>query len=483
MNYETLANLSSASGAAITEGEKALIEDLVFAFRHNYEKNVERTNYYEDKTRVSFAGINIRESIEADIRTDVGWCGKGVDLLAARSVFDGFTVNDEADNALTSVMSECDFGAEYSRAVPSQLIHGYGLWTVTRGGEGQPAVSIRYYNGLNSSAVWDYTMNRIEAALVIDGYERVLNGASLIPSLCVVHTNDSVLVFRKQKNMTSWVVERLANNMGRPMAVPMVYRSNLKPLGKSRISKAAMRITDNMRREIFLMNIQSRKHSLPTKYITNASDSLMEGMEKSAVYNDEMLVIGKDEDGETVTIGQLQAASPENHIKVMDKLANEIAAEFSLPVATFGVAGNGYTSSDALRASTDDIIMEAKQLNRDNGKALKQVARMALAILGNCSYDDVADSVSVHWIDPAMPSAAQRADALVKQVSMMPWLADTDVILEQLDYDEPTRARLMRQKADAQAAQSLTAALMGAVGGTGQQAVETPQQAAQRAAE
>ena len=146
------------------------------------------------------------------------------------------------------------------------------------------------------------------------------------------------------------------------MAVPMVYRSNLKPLGKSRISKAAMRITDNMRREIFLMNIQSRKHSLPTKYITNASDSLMEGMEKSAVYNDEMLVIGKDEDGETVTIGQLQAASPENHIKVMDKLANEIAAEFSLPVATFGVAGNGYTSSDALRASTDDIIMEAKQL-------------------------------------------------------------------------------------------------------------------------
>ena len=205
-----------------------------------------------------------------------------------------------------------------------------------------------------------------------------------------------------------------------------------------------MRITDNMRREIFLMNIQSRKHSLPTKYITNASDSLMEGMEKSAVYNDEMLVIGKDEDGETVTIGQLQAASPENHIKVMDKLANEIAAEFSLPVATFGVAGNGYTSSDALRASTDDIIMEAKQLNRDNGKALKQVARMALAILGNCSYDDVADSVSVHWIDPAMPSAAQRADALVKQVSMMPWLADTDVILEQLDYDEPTRARLMR---------------------------------------
>ena len=153
MNYETLANLSSASGAAITEGEKALIEDLVFAFRHNYEKNVERTNYYEDKTRVSFAGINLRESIEADIRTDVGWCGKGVDLLAARSVFDGFTVNDEADNALTSVMSECDFGAEYSRAVPSQLIHGYGLWTVTRGGEGQPAVSIRYYNGLNSSAV------------------------------------------------------------------------------------------------------------------------------------------------------------------------------------------------------------------------------------------------------------------------------------------------------------------------------------------
>ena len=488
--YSYLGSLCDAVGAAeddyLTASEKTKVRHLVNTYKANLSKNVERRRYYEDKNRVSFAGITLRDDI--NVRCEVGWCAKGVDYLALRSRIDGIYVNDEQDEALDAALDKCCFKDEYDRATPTELIHGYGIWTPSKGDvdAGDPPVVIRYHDGEDSAALWNYRKNRIDCAMVIEDYERTGDGSTLRPNLVHVYLDGSTIEFSREDKQSQWVSVRLANPMGVPAAVPMVYRPNIKPLGKSRISKAAMRITDDMQREIFLTNIQSRKHSLPTKYITNASDSLMDGMEKSAVYNDEMLVIGKDEDGETVTIGQLQAASPENHIALMDKHASEIASEFGLPVAAFGVSSNGYTSSDALRASTDDITQEAKNLNDRNGKAIAQLMLMVLAILRNKPLSDVvADgtSVSIHWADPAMPSEAQRADALVKHVSMMPWLAETDVILEQLGYDEPTRKRLMRQKGDAQAAQSLTAALMGAVGGTGQQAVETPQQAAQRAAE
>ena len=76
-----------------------------------------------------------------------------------------------------------------------------------------------------------------------------------------------------------------------------------------------------------------------------------------------------------------------------------------------------------------------------------------IALLKN--GDDIDEkqlaALNVNWRDPERPSRASRADAILKQVQAIPWLAECDVILEELGYDDAKITRLLasKRKADA----------------------------------
>ena len=55
-------------------------------------------------------------------------------------------------------------------------------------------------------------------------------------------------------------------------------------------------------------------------------------------------------------------------------------------------------------------------------------------------------TIGPKWRSPIYLSRAQQADAGMKQLTAVPWLADTDVGLELLGLDEQTIARAMSQK-------------------------------------
>lgn len=79
--------------------------------------------------------------------------------------------------------------------------------------------------------------------------------------------------------------------------------------------------------------------------------------------------------------------------------------------------------------------------------------RMALAIVGNKSLDELTDderSITAHWIDPSMPTAAALADATVKLAGAVPEFGGTDVFWEMNGLDDDQRRRVkadMRQNA------------------------------------
>lgn len=137
---------------------------------------------------------------------------------------------------------------------------------------------------------------------------------------------------------------------------------------------------------------------------------------------------------------------------------SRMAAETSVPVAAFGLSSNGYTSSDALRASSDDLILEAENLNRNNGKALVEIARLALAVSGNAtiaSLPEYASMLEVHWVDPSMPSAASVADATSKLAGVVPEFAGTEVFWELNGFNEDQRRRVKADMAQAKRQQTL----------------------------
>ena len=59
--------------------------------------------------------------------------------------------------------------------------------------------------------------------------------------------------------------------------------------------------------------------------------------------------------------------------------------------------------------------------------------------------DDEVRNLATRWRNPAMPSVVSQSDAVVKQISAIPDLAQTDVALEELGYSAEQIVRIRSQ--------------------------------------
>lgn len=136
------------------------------------------------------------------------------------------------------------------------------------------------------------------------------------------------------------------------------------------------------------------------------------------------------------------------------QLACQMSAVTNVPVSFFGVSNDNPSSSDAIAASLEPLVIDAKNLNRDNGTALRNVAYMALAVANGTDFAterDAGHEINPRFLSPAYPSTVSLSDALLKQVQALPKLANSTVAYEMLDY---TDEQIQRIESDAKKAQA-----------------------------
>ena len=170
-----------------------------------------------------------------------------------------------------------------------------------------------------------------------------------------------------------------------------------------------------------------------------------------------------DEDGNTPTFGQLSAQSPQPFVDQIRTYAMMFSGATGVPLNSLGIVQDNPSSSQAIEASREDIIVAADDLIVSNRDGLRNMALMAMAVNGNTTIDQLSDeqrSVTAHFSDPSIPSIVGLADALVKVASVAPWLAESEVFLEYLGFGEDDRKRLLSDKAKANAQNMLAQALM-----------------------
>ena len=93
---------------------------------------------------------------------------------------------------------------------------------------------------------------------------------------------------------------------------------------------------------------------------------------------------------------------------------------------------------------------------------------MALAIERGTDYwaeMDVAANVEAKFRNPARPSLVSQADAMCKIVQSFPWIAESDVALEELGFSDD---QIMRLRSDRKAAQSRAVVMEAALRSFGQ---------------
>jgi hypothetical protein len=236
--------------------------------------------------------------------------------------------------------------------------------------------------------------------------------------------------------------------MGRPRIVSMVHMADEeKPYGHSRINSKVRAIVQSVMRTNLCLEVASEFNSVPQKYVFGLSSRQFDEVRRQKwAYAIGAVLFGEtNEEGQAPTAGQFPQVSLQSLLDKKRSLAADFCAATCVPISDLALSDSVYTSSTALAASRDKLISLVERVNKVNGEALREVARMALAVDAGCGVDGLTEAeagVMCHFRDPSTPSLASTADAATKLVGAVPEFAKTDVFWERVGFDEGERARI-----------------------------------------
>ena len=430
------------------------LSNLLDVYEYHRSANKTKNKYYEGK--ISLNDVNLGLALPYGIsKLEIGcaWGAKTVDVLAARSMFDGFVGMDGEDiDELDQIVVNNNLIAEYAKACRDEL--KFGCTFITLSADSEIGCKIRFHSPQTAAALWDGEKGRISCGFaIIDTVPDEKDANNWRPSLVNYYTDTAVWVFRHEKD-GNWYAEAHPHKMGRPLMEALIWNATSnKPFGRSRIKEPIRRLIDGYVRTIANATIGLEFSTSPQKYLLGVTDD-----QYDALINDSFrqyvgsIVAGttNPETGEKPTFGQLQQGSLAPHVEMIRVLATQFSAATGLSVTDTGVVNDANpTSSDAILAQSQTLIAMAEQLNVGNGDSLRTVALMALAIVNKTKIDNLSETqkdVVAHFKNPAMPSVAVTADAAIKIASARQAFANTDTFLEMIGFDKADIRRIKAQE-------------------------------------
>lgn len=454
--------LSINKVAGLTPQEQANLNTLIDVYNSHEASNMTKARYYEGHIKLSEVnlGIALPRGING-LEIGCEWGRKNVDVLASRSMFDGFVgANGEANEALMRIVDDNKFIQEYDKAKKDEL--KFGCTFATLSADDSIGCRIRFHSPMTASALWNGSKGRIDCGFaIIDTAQDESQNNRWAPSKINYYTDDSIIVL--DRTSTGWSAERHPHGMGRPLMEPLIYNpTSDKPLGSSRNKEPIRRLIQGYVRCLANATIGLEFSTTPQKYLLGVSDEQFDlvTQNKFNQYVGSIIAATVNPDnGEKPTFGQLQQGTIAPHVEMIRILATQFSAATGLSVTDTGVVNDANpTSSDAILAQSQTLILMAEQLNASNGDALKTIALMAQAISRGVTLEELTDeerNVIAHFKNPAMPSVSATADAAMKIASAREGFSETDTFLEMIGFSQADIRRIKAQEQRARGANLL----------------------------
>lgn len=449
-------NIAISAGNVIGLGddERDMLTELIEVYQYHYPKNVTKNKYYEGKVTLSEVnlGLALPDGIK-NLEIGCAWGAKTVDVLASRSMFDGFVdSNGEGAAMLEGVVRGNNLIAQYNKACRDEL--KYGCTFATLSADKNLGCKIRFHTPMTAAALWDGDKGRIRCGFaIIDSVPDESEKDTWSPSLINLYTDDAIWVMSRDE-YSGWRAERYPHRMGRPLMEAFVWNATSdKPFGRSRIKEPVRRLIQGYVRTIANATIGLEFATSPQKYLLGVTDDQYDVIinQKFKQYVGSIIASTTNpETGEKPSFGQLPQGNISPHVEMIRVLATQFSAATGLTVTDTGVVNDANpTSADAVLAQSQTLVSMAEQLNVSNGDALNTVAQMALAIMNNTTLDGLSDDqkdVVAHFKNPAMPSVAATTDAAIKIASAREGFSQTDVFLEMLGFSPADMRRIKSQE-------------------------------------
>lgn len=429
----------------LSDDENDLLHHLLEQLDAKRPGNDLRVSYYDGKRAIRQVGTVIPPQYYR-LALVLGWSGKAVDTLSRRTNLDGFVWPDgELDDVgYRDVWEGNHLGSEISGALVSSLIHGTSFLVNTLGdestGEARGLVHVR--DALSATGVWDPRRRKLDSLVSVTARDD--SG----PTSLALYLEG--VTISAEKDSSGWQVDRSEHAWGVP-AEPLVYKPRPgRPFGSSRISRAVMSLHDQALRTIIRMEGHADVYSFPEMWILGADETIFKNADGSQKATWQVMLgrikgIPDDQDAPDslarADVKQFAASSPQPHIDQLRQQAQLFSGETSIPLTSLGVSDmSNPTSSDSYIASREDLIAEAEGATDDWGRPLRRTLVRALAMQnGLTEVPSEWASVEPKWRSPVYLSRAAQADAGLKQLQAIPWLAETEVGLELLGLDDQQR--------------------------------------------
>lgn len=428
------------------------LQKLINLYTYHASKNEKKNKYYEGN--ISLNEVNLGIALPDGLRKlEIGcaWGAKTVDVLAARSMFDGFVgMNGNEVEDLNKVVVGNTLIEEYSKACRDEL--KYGCTFATLSADEEVGCKIRFHSPQTAAALWNGEKGRIDCGFAIIDTVPDNDESSWKPSQINYYTETSIWELFVINNI--WYSREHRHKMGRPLMEALIWNATSnKPFGRSRIKEPIRRLIDGYVRTIANATIGLEFSTTPQKYLLGITDEQYDAIinQRFKQYVGSIMAATENpETGEKPSFGQLSQGSITPHVEMMRLLATQFSAATGLSITDTGVINDANpSSSDAIFAQSQTLIAMAEQLNVGNGNALRSIALMAIAIMTNVSLDELSEeqkAIVAHFKNPAMPSVATTADAAIKISSVRTEFASTDIFLEMIGFDQADIRRIKAQE-------------------------------------
>lgn len=447
----------------VTNDENALINGLLAEIENLRMNNLLRTSYYENKRTIRYVGTLIPPQY-FNLGLVLGWTGKAVDALARRCNLEGFVWPDGDLDKIggSDVVDDNHLLSEIDSAIVAAMQHGPAFLINTVGEQDEPEALIHVKDATEATGEWNRRRRHLDNLLSVIDKDK--DGRVLALAL---YLDNETITAQRDKATLKWQVDRSAHVYGVPAEVLPYKPAPKRPFGQSRITKPMMGLQDAAVRELARREGHMDVFSYPEFWLLGADESALKNADGTmkTIWEARLgRIKGLPDDADApfpqnarADVKQFPAASPDAHWSDINGLAKLFAREASLPDTAVAISGlSNPTSAESYDASQYELIAEAEGAVDDFTPALRKSFVRALAMRNKVAIDEVPEdwkSIDAKWRDPRYLSKAAQADAGMKQLAAVPWLAGTEVGLELLGLT-PQQAK--RAMADERRASSRT---------------------------
>jgi len=433
--------IGSGAELALDHSDAALLGELLRVWESKRSRNLIRSVYYDGAAPLKDFGISLPPKMR-NIEAALGWVAKGVHAVTDRSKFEGFVSTDGSDDPfeLGEILWDNRFLVEFPAAAVSSAVHGCSFLTVSQGdaAAGEPDVLVMPRAADTSAAIWDRRKRALKGFLSVVDVDESGQVTEMI-----MHTPEKVVTLKKGAN--AWRADVRRNPLGVVAVSPLVHKYELgRPLGHSRITRAAMGYADSALRTIVRAEVSAEFYSAPEYYLFGSEVSSFVGDDKWTALMGRIKAMDIEDGEDKPDLHRFTGASPQPHTDQLRMWANLFADDQDLEVK-FADSSNP-SSADAIFAAKETLITTTRDANAMWGYGAVQAMHLAVRLRdGLDSTPAEMRSLSAQFTDPAIVSPTARADAFSKLAASIEGFGASEVGME---YAGLTREQIVRFQAD-----------------------------------